>query len=122
MYVGIACATAFMRISFLPIERSLPFHPASFCLILSLRIEKTCFFDLLMKDGRPKYLVCLESCIGPSKNLIFDFLRCIGTKENRGFLSVNFLTRVFLIFMKDLLQYLTFFSTSFVEENAIIRK
>lgn len=65
VYVGIACATALMRISFPPIDYSLPFQPASFFPILSFRIANTCFFDLPMKDGRPRYFVCLVSCIGP---------------------------------------------------------
>ena len=65
VYVGIAWATALMRISFPPMERSFLFHPASFCPILSYRIANTCVFDLPIKDGRPKYFVCLVSCIGP---------------------------------------------------------
>ena len=65
MYVGIARATALIKISFPPIERSLPFQPASFLPILSFKIEKTCFFDLPIREGRPRYLVSLEFCIGP---------------------------------------------------------
>ena len=87
VYVGIAWATTFIRISLPPIERSLPFHPANFCPILSLRIEKTCFFDLPMKDGRPKYLVCLESCIGPrvSKILSLTSWDVLGLKKMEDF-------------------------------------
>ena len=65
VYVGIACATALMRISFPSIERSLPFQPASFCPTLSFKIAKTWFFDLPMREGRPRYLVCLVFYIGP---------------------------------------------------------
>ena len=54
-----------MRISFPPIDKSFPFQPASFWPILSFRVANTCFFDLPIKDGRPKYFVCLVSYIGP---------------------------------------------------------
>ena len=73
MYVGIAWATALMRTSFPPIERSLPFQPANFWPILSFNIEKTSILDLPMNEGSPKYLVCFESCIGP-KILKISFL------------------------------------------------
>ena len=54
-----------MRISLPPIESSLPFQPASFRPTLSFKIANTCFLDLPINDGRPKYLVCLKSCMGP---------------------------------------------------------
>lgn len=59
VYMGIVYATAFMRISFPPIDKSLPFHPASFWPILSFKIANICFFDLPIKDGSPKYFVYL---------------------------------------------------------------
>ena len=87
VYVGIAWATTFIRISLPPIERSLPFHLANFCPILSLRIKKTCFFDLPMKDGRPKYLVCLESCIRPRVSKISSLTswEVLGLKKMEDF-------------------------------------
>ena len=54
-------------------ESNFPFHPTSFCPTRSLRMEKTCFFDLPMKDGRPRYLECFESCIGPKMEEIASF-------------------------------------------------
>ena len=83
VYVGIACAIAFMRISFPPIERSFPFQSTSFCPILSFMIENTCFFNLPMKDGRPRYLVCLESCIRPrvAKISSLDSCAILGLKK-----------------------------------------
>lgn len=89
VYVGIAYAIALMRISFPPIERSLPFQLASFCPTLFFNVVKTCFLDLPMNDGRPTYLVCLESCMGPRMAKISSLTAWVvlGLK-NTGDLSV----------------------------------
>ena len=100
VYVGIAWVTALMRISFPPIERSLPFQPANFCPILSFKMEKTGVLDLPMKDGSPKYLVCFECCIGPKMLKISSLIswRVFGLK-NTEYLSV-------LIFWPEASSYL----------------
>ena len=100
VYVGIAWVTALMRISFPPIERSLPFQPVNFCPILSFKMEKTCVLDLPMKDGSPKYLVCFECCIGPKMLKISSLIswRVFGLK-NTEYLSV-------LIFWPEASSYL----------------
>ena len=72
--VGIAWVTTLIRISLPPIERILPFQTASFCPICYLRIKKTYFFYLPMKDGSPRYLVCLDSFIGPNMEKIASFV------------------------------------------------
>ena len=66
VYMGTACAMALMGISRLTMERSFSFHPASFLPTLSLISAKTCVFDFLIKEGRPRYFLCQQSYIGPS--------------------------------------------------------
>ena len=53
-----------MRISLPPIDKNLSFHPANLLQNLSLISTKTSFFYFPIKEGRPKYLPHLESCIG----------------------------------------------------------
>ena len=65
VYVGIAWATAFIRISLPPMERFFSFHPDNFLPTLSLISANTSFLDLPMIEGRPRYLLCRESYIGP---------------------------------------------------------
>ena len=100
VYVGIAWAMALMRISFPPIERSLPFYPSSFWPTLSFRTTNTCFFDLPIKDRRPRYLMCLESCMGPKMLKI----SCLVSWVVLGLKSTDDL--LVLIFYPDASSYL----------------
>ena len=65
VYIGIAWATAFMRISLPLIERIFSFHPNNILPTLSLISANNSFLDLPMIEGRPRYLLCRESCISP---------------------------------------------------------
>ena len=65
VYVGIAWVTAFMRISFPPMDSIFSFQPDNFFPALSFISAKTWFFDLPITDGRPSYFPCLVSCMGP---------------------------------------------------------
>ena len=47
-YLGIACATALMRISLLAFHNSFSFHPWILFQTLSFKYAKVCFFDLLI--------------------------------------------------------------------------
>ena len=64
MYVGIAWATALIRISRPPINRIFSFHPGSFFSTLSLISANISTFDLPIIEGRPSYFFCRVSCIG----------------------------------------------------------
>ena len=74
VYVGTACAIALIRTSLPPTERSFSFYPANFLLTFSLISAKTCDFDFPIKEGRPRYFLCLESCIGRSMLRISPFV------------------------------------------------
>ena len=67
VYLGIACTTAFIKISFPPMDNNFSFHPSNFLPTLSFSLVKTYVLDLPMMEGSPKYLLCLVSCIGLSK-------------------------------------------------------
>ena len=65
VYVRIAYATALIRISLPLIDNIFSFQPESFFPTFSFISAMTWFFDLPIIDGRPRYLLCLESCIEP---------------------------------------------------------
>ena len=92
VYVGTAWATALIRISLPPIERSLPFQPASFLATLSLTLANTCVFYFPMMEGSPRYLLCRESCIGPrmSRMLSFKSWGVFGLKKTEDLLVLIF--------------------------------
>ena len=76
LYVGMAWATAFIRTSLPPMDKSFSFHLDSFFGTLSFISAKTSFFDFAMIKGRPRYFSCLVSCIGPnisSTSLLVSF-------------------------------------------------
>ena len=70
MYVGIACATAFIRISLPAFERNFSFHPWRRCTILSFMPLKIDLFDLPMRAGRPRYLSKFWTPFDPQRSWI----------------------------------------------------
>ena len=58
VYVGVAYATAFIRISLLALDNNLPFQPAIFLPTWSLIRLKAFFFPLPTIGGNPKYFSC----------------------------------------------------------------
>jgi hypothetical protein len=99
IYVGIAWITALSRISLPACDRNFSFHPLILFQIRPLMLLKELIRDLPIKGRRPRYfsyqfvaltpisirIVCLVS------SLVFQL------KKNQGLLSVNFLSRGFLI-------------------------
>ena len=73
VYVGIAQATALIKISLPPIERIFSFHPDSFLPTHSLISANTSILDLPMIEGRPRYLLYHESYIGPRISKVSTF-------------------------------------------------
>ena len=63
MYVGIACATALMMISFPPIDYSLPFQLASLCLIFFFFLNSKHLLFLSPNEGWEAQIPCVSSIL-----------------------------------------------------------
>ena len=93
VYMGTTCATALIRTSLPPMKRSFSFHPTSFLLAFSLILAKTCVFYFPIKEGRPRYFLCRESCIEPRMLRISSLVaeEVFGLKKTEDLLGLIFL-------------------------------
>ena len=73
VYVGMAWATAFLRISLPPIDNIFSFHPDIFFCNFLLHFNKNLFFGLPNDGRQSKVMLCFESCVGPMISSISAF-------------------------------------------------
>ena len=105
MYVGIAWTTAFIRIFLAPHRENFTLSPGQLLPNPLFKNRKDLFLRS-SNEGWEAQVSRVSRILHKAKgikNLILNFLGSVGTKENGGFLSINFLTRGFLISLKDLL-------------------
>ena len=73
VYVGMAWATAFLRISLPPIDNIFSFHPDIFFCNFLLHFNKNLFFGLPNDGRQSKVMLCFESCVGSMISSISAF-------------------------------------------------